>query len=173
MRREMMSEHQKEWKDATAEIAKQVAEHPLYLQAADIYCYVDYNGEVGTRAMIEEAWRQGKNVWVPRVLGAEMEFFQIHSYDELLPGTKGILEPEEGIPGTGENGLMIMPGVAYDRALHRIGYGGGYYDKYLEKHPQLKRMAIAFDYQVMEAVPCDVHDIQPEILITESQIFHI
>ena len=160
------------WKEATRSIAERVLEHPLFINASDIYCYVDYHRETGTRSIIEQAWSCGKRVWVPLVMGDKMEFFQIRSYDELSPGMKGILEPKgTGEKASGESGLMVMPGVAFDKEKHRIGYGGGYYDKYLAGHPKLRTMAVAFDCQIFEEVEHDPYDIQPEVLITETSIY--
>ena len=63
-----------------------------------------------------------------------------------------------------------MPGVAFDQQCHRVGYGGGYYDRFLEQHGNLRRMAIAFEFQVMDKVPFEEHDVCPEVLITERRI---
>ena len=69
--------------------------------------------------------------------------------------------------------LMIMPGVAFDRANHRVGYGGGFYDRYLEKHPQLERVAIAFSFQMLPEVPTEPTDICPQIIVTEEEICYL
>ena len=160
------------WEEATRKVSEKVVHHPLFINASDIYCYVDYHRETGTRPIIEQAWDCGKNVWVPRVIGDNMEFFQIHDYGQLSPGIKGILEPNEnGRKASGESGLMIMPGVAFDRKKHRIGYGGGFYDRYLARHPFLRTMAVAFDFQVFDEVVHESFDIQPDILITETAIY--
>ena len=71
----------------------------------------------------------------------------------------------------GKDGLLIMPGVAFDEECRRIGYGGGFYDKYLEKHPGLYAIAIAFELQMYRELPCEEHDIRPEKIITEKQVY--
>ena len=68
---------------------------------------------------------------------------------------------------------MIMPGVAFDKQNHRVGYGGGFYDRYLEKHPSLKRIAAAFEFQILPEVPTEPTDISPEIIVTEKQCIRI
>lgn len=171
-RRKEMPE--REWREETERITKRVLESQRYKEAKEIYCYVDYNHEVGTRQIIRMCWQMKKRVFVPKVLGKDMEFFEISSFDDLESGMKGILEPvrtSEGLKGTGEIGLMIMPGVAYDRNLHRIGYGGGFYDRYLEKHKNLQKIAVAFEYQVFQDVPNETFDICPDQLITETAIY--
>lgn len=170
-RKEMSEET---WKKATDKICDSVLKTQMFQEAEEIYCYMDYNHEVGTRQIIENSWRLQKKVFVPKVLGREMEFFEISSFDDLAPGMKGILEPvrtSEDNKGSGNRGLMIMPGVAFDRSLHRIGYGGGFYDRYLETHRGLQKLAVAFTYQVLDEVPAEAFDICPDVLVTESAVY--
>ncbi len=152
-------------------IAQKVCKTDLYQNAQTIYTYVAYNREVETRIIIEQAWADGKKVAVPRVEGDVMNFYLIQSYDELEPGCMGIPEPATSIPANDEHALMIMPGVAFDRKKNRVGYGGGYYDKYLEAHPGLGKLAVAFEFQFMDEVPVEPTDICPEMIITESSIY--
>ena len=89
--------------------------------------------------------------------------------EEVEPGYYGIPEPVSGEIVQWEDALMIMPGVAFDRQNHRVGYGGGFYDRYLEKHPRVKRVAAAFEFQLLPQVPTEPTDISPEIVVTEKQ----
>ena len=145
------------WQSQTAEICRKTCELDIFREATDIYCYIDFGGEVGTRPLMLEAWKLGKTVWVPKVHGETMDF--------------GILEPDAGIPASADDGLMIMPGVAFDTNRNRVGYGGGYYDRYLESHPQLHTLALAFDMQVLFEVPAEEQDIKPQLLVTETNIY--
>ncbi len=143
---------------------------PEYQRAETILIYVDYQHEAMTSFLIFESFRQNKRVCVPKVHGKEMLFYEISDMTCLKPGYFGILEPE-GVPCadlTGEM-VMIMPGVAFDESLHRVGYGGGFYDRFLEKHPEIKRVAIGFEFQVLPEVPFEKNDICPEILVTEKR----
>ena len=81
------------WQQATNTITETVINHPLFLEATDIYCYANYNGETGTLAIVEEAWKLGKSVWFPRVEGSEMNFYLVEQKEDLQPGAYGILEP--------------------------------------------------------------------------------
>ena len=159
------------WQQATNDITERVINHPRFLEETDIYCYANYNGEVGTSSIMEEAWKLGKNVWFPRIEGSEMNFYLVESKDDLQPGAYGILEPTGNHIADGEDGLLIMPGVAFDEECHRIGYGGGFYDKYLEKHPNLHAIAIAFELQMYRELPFEEHDIKPEKVVTEKQSY--
>lgn len=157
------------WQLHTEVITKEITAHDWFREATDIYCYLDCKGEVGTRQIIEEAWRLGKSVWVPKVQGMELEFAALDSFEELSKGSFGIMEPDGGATADGIDGLVIVPGVAFDMSRARIGYGKGYYDRYLKKHPGLHTIAAAFDIQLVDALPQEESDIKPQILITETR----
>lgn len=161
-----------QWKQKTDIITNVIVSHPWFAEAKLIYCYMDFRGEVGTKRLIEEAWKCGKSVCVPRVTGKDMEFYEITSFSELRKGAFGILEPPgESGKITDSEGLMIMPGAAFDKARNRIGYGRGYYDRYLAAHPGLHTIAAAFSLQVVDAVESEETDIKPEIIVTEAEIY--
>ena len=110
---------------------------PQYQNTDLLLAYVDAKREVETRLLMERAWKDHKKVAAPRVDGdGIMDYYYINSLDDLDPGSFGIMEPKMDCPiCEDENGLMLMPGGAFDEHCHRVGYGGGYYDRYLEKHP--------------------------------------
>lgn len=145
---------------------------PEYAQAEAVFAYVDCKNEVQTNKVIRQCWKDGKRIAVPKVFGQIMKYYYIHSFDDLEKGYFGIMEPkdlslEEAVL---EDGLMILPGVAFDEKRHRVGYGGGFYDRYLEAHPHMKKIAFAFEFQLFEEVPFEAFDIQPEKIITEKRI---
>ena len=72
------------WQSQTAEICRKTCELDVFREATDIYCYIDFGGEVGTRPLMLEAWKLGKTVWVPKVHGETMDFYEITSFDECL-----------------------------------------------------------------------------------------
>lgn len=141
--------------------------HLWFYQAQNVLIYVSYDSEMDTYSIIQEAFRQSKNVYVPKVLGKEMQFYQILSLDDLVEGYKGILEPKDGtqlfqaIPEREEDTLMIMPGVAFDCFRNRIGYGGGYYDRYLANKPYLHTIAIGYACQMVDKIDAEATDIKP------------
>lgn len=161
----------KEWEERSRIIFNKVVTHPFFLQAEAIYCYVDYQNEVETRTIIEYAWRWGKKVAVPKVNGDEMEFYYIQSFEDLQEGYKGIQEPTPTHTAIDEHVLVIMPGTAFDARCNRIGYGKGYYDKYLHAHPNYRTIALAFELQMVCAVPTDAYDICPNYIITEEKTY--
>lgn len=159
-----------EWQQRSKIIQEKLLFHPWFQSAENVYCYMDYNSEVATREIIEECWRQGKNVWIPKIEESFMEFYQIRDFRGLIPESHGILEPETSIKAKGQDGLMILPGVGFDLLGNRLGYGGGYYDRYLERYPHLKKIALAFDLQIQEEkLPFEATDIRPDYIITETR----
>lgn len=161
----------KEWEEKSHCIYKKVVTHPFFLQADAIYCYADYRREVGTCKIMEHAWNSGKKVAAPKVNGEEMEFYYIQSFTDLHDGFKGILEPTQTHLAQDENVLVIMPGAAFDMKCNRIGYGKGYYDKYLHAHSNYKTIAIAFELQMIKAIPAESYDVCPDIIITEEKTY--
>lgn len=143
-----------------------------YQNADVLLVYVDAKREVETRLLMQRAWEDKKRVAVPRVDGnGIMHYYDIESLDDLEPGSFGILEPKKTCPLCSvEEGILLMPGVAFDEGCHRVGYGGGYYDRYLEKHPGLVHIALAFEFQVFPEAPFEAHDILPEMIVTEERI---
>ena len=144
-----------------------------FQNAQRILAYADYNHEVMTGFIIEAAWKAGKEVAVPKVVGKDMIFYKLTDFSQLEPGYFGIPEPASGVIVEWSDALMIMPGVAFDRENHRVGYGGGFYDRYLEKHPQLERVAVAFSFQMLPEVPTEPTDICPQIVVTEEETCYL
>lgn len=144
-----------------------------YVIAGSIYAYMDHNNEVMTRAFLARALGDGKRVAIPKVTGkGTMEFRYIDSLKQFQTGPLGIAEPVDDTDlADSETALIIMPGVAFDPACHRVGYGGGYYDNYLREHPNHITIAVAFDFQVFDEVPFEEHDYVPRMLVTESRRF--
>lgn len=144
-----------------------------YKNASCIFAYVSYNQEVRTRDLIEHALKDGKKVAVPRVYGDMMQFKYISSLNDLQPGYMGIPEPSgdlECADDKEEQILMIMPGLAFDEAGSRVGYGRGYYDRYLTQHNKTMytKVALAYDFQIVDSIEADAFDVKTDILIAAS-----
>ena len=165
-------EHTDAWiRENSLRITEALTQLPEYRNAERIMAYADYNHEVMTGFIIEAAWRDGKEVAVPKVVGQDMIFYKLTDFAQLEKGYFGIPEPARGEIVQWEEALMIMPGVAFDRQNHRVGYGGGFYDRFLEKHPYITRVAVAFEFQMMEEVPTEPTDLLPDVVITEKTIY--
>lgn len=153
----------------TQNILKNLYEMDVYKNSERIYVYVNYNQEVNTSLLIEEGLKAGKEIMVPRVDNERMDFYRIHSMKDLESGAYGILEPVYGChPDDRYEGLMILPGLAFDRKYHRIGYGGGFYDRYLMEHPDFTRIALCYDFQIFDEIESEDYDIPVELVISEN-----
>ena len=166
-------------KEASGKIREWVFANKRFKAAETIFVYASYKSEVETKGIIQGALRLGKRVALPKVHGTEMFFYEIKSWDELFPGYQGILEPQnEGrepvVPASGD--VMLVPGAVFDRKGGRIGYGGGYYDKYLNKvfsacgyKPYC--MALAFACQICAGkIPAEEHDKKMDCILTERRV---
>ncbi len=139
--------------------------------------FVSYGTEVDTVCIIEQVLKEGRmKVAVPRIkqdTEGEMEFFAITSMGDLAKGYQGILEPVTTERVEASEGVMLLPGLAFDRNKNRVGYGGGYYDRYMKRYSSRKliKIALAFDFQVIGCLKADCHDIRPDWIVTERGIF--
>ena len=151
-------------------IQEKVQKHPWFQEAQEVFCYVPIRGEVDTMPIIKAAWDLGKRVAVPKVLSkTEMKFFYIQSYDDQKPGVFGVLEPVTGQTAEPGSACVIVPGSVFDSHGNRIGYGGGYYDRYLVSHPDYHTIAIAYSLQVIDELPTEDTDVPVQNLLTESK----
>lgn len=168
--RERKKETSEEFRnDAASRCTNRLTASSEWKNADTILTYISYNREMSTYPLIEQAWKEGKKVAAPRVEGDKMNFYLFHSWEELAKSDMGILEPFGNDMVSAEAALMIMPGVAFDEKKNRVGYGGGFYDRYLMEHPQYKRIAIAYDFQILSDFETESFDICPHMIMTESR----
>ena len=131
-----------------------------YRNAATIYGYLPYNQEVRTWCLLEQALRDGKRVAVPKVYGEEMRFIYLDDLQAVSDGYAGIPEPIADEPVANDpKALVLMPGLAFDREGHRIGYGGGFYDRFLENEPEHPTVALCYHFQLLDHLDTEEHDI--------------
>lgn len=152
-------------------ITEHIVQSEAYRKAERIFSFVSMGTEVETKEILQQAWRDGKVVAVPKTeKGRKMHFLQIDSFDDLQEGRFGVMEPRNGkewIPSEGD--LFLVPGALFDRKKNRIGYGGGYYDTYFEKYQGYRRVAIAFSEQISETdIPTEEYDIPLDDIVTEN-----
>lgn len=139
--------------------------------------YMPFRQEVDIRALIEEAWDRGKAVYLPKAdpEDKKMAVYEVSAFDELEPGAYGIQEPVADDRRRGwreELDLILLPGVVFDRHGYRIGYGGGYYDRFLPTLlPRTLLIGVAFSWQVVDCVPYDAHDQPLDGLVTEEEVY--
>ena len=162
-------------------ICRRITEHPAFQEATAVLCYMAFRNEVNCNIIMSTAWESGKHVFLPRMEEGRMEFYLFRADDRLIPNEMGISEPDP-VPETfsrlleqEKKVLVVMPGVVFDRSCQRLGYGGGDYDRYFEdyrsKDPRFTFIGAAYQIQISdERLPREVTDIQPDLIITESEI---
>ena len=137
-----------------------LAQNELYQNAKTFYGYLPYNQEVRTVPMLEQAIRDGKRVAVPKCYGDIMKFIYMDDLSQVAPGYAGIPEPIADEPVADDpTALVLMPGMAFDPQGHRIGYGGGFYDKFLAQEPDHPTLALCYDFQMLPHLETEEFDI--------------
>jgi len=138
----------------------------VYRNAKSLYGYLPYNQEVNTLPILEQAQRDGKRVAVPKVYGDTMRFLWLDDLSKVEKGYAGIPEPIADEPEADDTtALVLMPGMAFDAEGHRIGYGGGYYDKFLAAERDHPTLALCYDFQMLEHLETEEFDIPVDLVL--------
>ena len=131
-----------------------------YKNAKTIYGYLPYNQEVRTIPMLEQALQDGKKVAVPKVIGDTMVFIYMDDLTRVEKGYAGIPEPiDNGPVADDKDALVLMPGLAFKETGDRMGYGGGFYDRFLADEPNHPTLALCYAFQIVENLPTEEYDI--------------
>ena len=150
----------------------------VYADAETIMCYMPCRQEVNTELLIRHALEAGKRVCLPVVISAPKQLLacQInHPHQELEPDAYGILSPcypGAKVVNSNEIQLIIVPGIAFDERGYRLGYGGGYYDRFLSQPHQATTAGLAYSFQLVDKLPVATHDIKLDLVITERGILY-
>lgn len=137
-----------------------------YRNAKTIYGYLPYNQEVRTVPMLEQALKDGKRVAVPKCYGNEMRFIYMEDLSKVESGYAGIPEPvADGPVADDPTALVLMPGMAFDPQGHRIGYGGGFYDKFLAAEPGHPTLALCYEFQMLPHLETEEFDIPVNVVL--------
>lgn len=183
--KKVRSDLPEEYKEAADQkIAERLWQTKEYQEARLIFCYVSMKDEVDTRSILEQALSDGKRVAVPVCRGRGlMEAWEIKSLSELSPGAYGILEPTQPLSvNPKEIDLCLVPCLACDRAGRRLGYGGGYYDRYLKlvdendrngsKEYRATILCLCRLRQILQGVPAEEHDVWMDGILMEEGIIY-
>lgn len=177
LRTEMIAARQALFPEERAERSRRaqlaLAGSEWFRLAQTILLYLPFRGEVETALLAERARAAGKRLVLPRVERRPVKRLGLHRWDgEPVPGAYGILEPAPNWPlvEPREVELVVLPGVAFDRQGNRLGYGGGYYDRTLPLMDQAVRVALAYSFQVVAALPAEAHDVPLHGVATEDEL---
>lgn len=170
--RDSLNNNEKELMDN--KIFNELINTDLYKRSINIFIYISFSNEINTRNIIEKAFKDKKNVFIPKVYKDDklMKAIKLNSIDELKKNSMGILEQiDDSNYIEKENiDLIVVPGVVFDKECNRIGYGGGYYDRYLKDIKSKKnKIALAYDLQIVDKIESEVHDIKVDYIITNTR----
>lgn len=164
----------------SSDIFNTLSNMEFYNNANNVMLYVSFGSEVLTKPIIDDLLQQGKRVFVPvtapktkELIVSELKSFE----DDLKVGHFGVMEPKKDALRPVDPtiiDLIIVPGVAFDKEGYRIGYGGGYYDRFIPRlADKTPKVSLAFEMQLIDKVPKDKYDIPVEYMITEKQFIEI
>ena len=155
-----------EMESRSAQLGALFVQTEAYRKANTIYGYMPYNQEVRTIPIMEQALRDGKKIAVPKVYGDTMRFIYLNDLTQVDKSDMGIPEPIADEPvAEDKTALVLMPGLAFDEAGHRIGYGGGFYDKFLTAEPNHPTVALCYDFQMFDHLDTEEFDIPVDMVI--------
>lgn len=158
---------------ASRKMQAELTKLPCYQAAEYIMLYMAMKDEVQLDALIEQALKESKKVAIPLVTGTGlMEAVELSNMDDLVPdkyGIKTVRKEKRKFIAPAKFDLIIVPGVAFDKAGHRLGMGGGFYDRFMLRASKAVRAALAYDCQLIADVPAQAHDLTVDYIITEKQ----
>ncbi len=146
----------------------------LYKNADTILCYASLNDEINTDAIIKKALDDGKNVALPLCENSDgvMNFYIINGFDDLICGHFGVREPNVKkckMLDDSSNSVIVVPGLCFDRCGFRVGYGKGYYDRYLQNF-NLYSVGLCYNNFIIDKVPADIYDKNVDFIVSEYSI---
>lgn len=167
-----------ERKEKSVRIWELLEAEEVFQKAEILLVYMDYRSEVMTCGKVEELLREHKKrIFAPKVEGMDIQFYEVRKMEDFMDGYQGIREPSgdesrlftEQLAKT-QNCLLLVPGAVFDRQRGRMGYGKGFYDRYLAAFPALSSAALAFECQIAKKVPVESHDKLPDMIVTDKEI---
>ncbi len=166
--------------NCSSHIAKQLFASLFWQQSHTVMLYLSFQNEVATRAIYERGWQESKTMLLPICApsGGVMEMSVLSSFDALVPNRYGINELPASLQQiiSPENiDLCIIPGIAFDHHGNRLGFGAGYYDRYLPRvNPSAKRIALAYECQLYHGtLPTDAYDLPMQYILTEKEMYQV
>lgn len=149
------------------QLCQMVLQSDVYRNTKTIYGYLPFNQEVRTQILLSRALADGKQVALPKCVGKEMFFVLVTDLSRICPGSIGAPEPIDSGPIAREkDALVLVPGMVFDHYGYRIGYGGGYYDRFLAAEPEHPTIALCYDFQLVPRLDAEPHDIPVDTILS-------
>lgn len=165
--------------DLSKKIFQKLKRLKEFKKAGNVFFYLSKDNEIATRPAIIYSLKNKKRVSIPKMNTQTHTFHPVLIKDldkDLCKGPFGLEEPitiKNRRVTEKEIDLTIVPGIAFDKAGTRLGFGKGYYDKFLEKRHKYKKIALAYDFQIVPELPKDTHDVPVDIIVTEERIIRL
>jgi len=189
IRKQLKTLPEKEKEILDREIAERVLALPEIRECGSVFAYASLIWETGTDQVLEALWREKKDIFLPKVSGETMDFFLTGSKKDLEEGAFHIMEPKTGCRSADEiaaeaslaagqptaalfSAPFLVPGMAFTEQGIRLGKGGGYYDRYLGKHPGHQTIALAYEFQILDEIPAGLYDKSVDMIVTEKRVIH-
>jgi len=170
-KRNELSKEEKTKKDQS--IYEQVIQDEGFINAESVFLFLSFGSEIDTKRIIQYALDERKTVYLPKVVSNHLEIFEIEDFDNLERSSYGIFEPNKNCKSLNSRKIdfILMPGLAFDATGARLGYGAGYYDRFIASLPlydKIVKVAIAYDFQMIKNVPTTRYDIPVDRIITNK-----
>lgn len=137
-----------------------------------VHCYLPMGMEIDITPLISKLLAGGLTVVAPKTLPKrKLQHLVLHDLNKLEKGVFGTSHPAGNEEFLGKYDLIIVPGLAFDKAHYRLGYGGGYYDHFLSCHPYACKLGICYPFQLLETVPVETHDVMLDEVLVHSEFF--
>ncbi|MFT5762360.1 MAG: 5-formyltetrahydrofolate cyclo-ligase [Polaribacter sp.] len=135
-----------------------------------VHAYLPMGTEIDIRPFIQKALKQNIKIISPKTLPKrQLENLELHSLETIGKGVFGTSHPANSTIYSGDYDLIIVPGLAFDNQNFRLGYGGGYYDTFLEQHPTTFKIGIFYPFQEVTSVPKEAHDVSLDTVLVQEK----
>lgn len=143
---------------------------PAFAKAKEFFTYLSHRGEVSTDVILKKFFGK-KKIIVPKLKSRGICLYELHDPNQFTKGKFGIREPAVCMPKTAwhEINIALIPGIAFDCSGHRIGFGGGHFDRFLKKLDSTT-IGLAYEFQIIDKVPTHAYDVPVDFIITEKRI---
>ena len=139
-----------------------------FINAQNIACYFPIGSEINTHDIMLDILKQGKNLLLPRIINDDIEFYIVSDLEKLEKGRFEIMEPKDSSERTKKIDCVLIPTVGVSKSGVRLGYGHGYYDRFLSSTDAMK-ISLTYSKQIVKSIPSDSHDIKIDWIITENE----
>lgn len=155
---------------ASESIRRSLSRLPEFSGASAVGAYYPIGSEVRTQGIMQDALAAGARVCLPRIEGRSLDYREISGFSDLERGRMGTMEPKESRPPAPELDAVLVPAVCASPGLHRLGYGRGFYDRYLAG-AGAARIAVCMESQMVREVPHEGHDERMDVVVTDERVY--